>query len=377
VAMRGASQCAVAALLLLSIWSISVDCAPVAPASGAVDAEKSGMESAFTPNTEDVSLIQEDSEAGEGTQVFLDESKDAANGKSANSTNSTNAKEKMIRAGKVRAYMKKIKQYQGLKKERWEPETEQKLASQLVDLDDIMKPSKNDREMEAKLRTGPKRLQVELSLRRLHEHKDQRIREKKAVEQKQKQVEKEKADRAKALAMEEKNMAKQIKKYEKTSISKKFRKKLKDAKKEMGNALKQEDTLKKSPLVQQFSKQYGLDKPAEEEHDYPAAAPASPKGTPQVKPAAQPAAKPAAQPAAKPAAQPAAKPAAQPAAKPAALLGDATPPAPESQAMKEVDSVLDQANNWPSSEERGEEHLDEEEEEEEQEEDEEEEEEEE
>merc|ERR1719446_149943 len=140
-------------------------------------------------DSERVVLLQESMLAEQEVEAFP-----AAAGNSSNSTGKGSGsgsgydKAKAMRQAKVRAYISKIKKFQKLKKQKWDPETEQQLAEKLVMVDDLVKTTKQDRAIENKLRKGaPKGYNVELSLRRFAEGKSQRAKEKKAVEKREKQ----------------------------------------------------------------------------------------------------------------------------------------------------------------------------------------------
>jgi len=262
----------------------------------------------------------------------------AAAGNSSNSTGKGSGsgsgydKAKALRQAKVRAYISKIKTFQKIKKQKWDPETEQQLAEKLVMVDDLMKTTKQDRDIENKLRKGaPKGYNVELSLTRYAEGKSERVKEKKAVEKREKLEAKRKKERNQAREKEQKDIKVQITKYEK-HVPKKLMKKWNKAKKQSDNAMKEETAKKATPEMKAFSKEYALHKNVEKERDYPQ------EGAVPSKTAAA-AAKPAVAAPAPAKVAPAAAP-----AKPAATLGES--PAKDAEAMAEVDDVLRQANDW-------------------------------
>merc|ERR1711990_933931 len=81
-----------------------------------------------------------------------------------------------LRDAKVKAYITKIKKFQQLKKQKWDPEDEEKLANKLVSLDQLAKPTKEERAIEKKVRAG--KYSEELSLSKLDEAKRQKRKEK-------------------------------------------------------------------------------------------------------------------------------------------------------------------------------------------------------
>jgi len=75
-------------------------------------------------------------------------------------------KEGMTKA-KIQQYLRKIREFQRMKKQRWDPSVEQNLAEKLVTVDGLMEQSPEEKELEAKLRKSVKGMKgtgVELSL---------------------------------------------------------------------------------------------------------------------------------------------------------------------------------------------------------------------
>jgi len=251
-----------------------------------------------------------------------------------------------MRGLKINAYIKKIKEFQKIKKQRWDPADEQKLAGQLVDIDELMKSTTEQKAIEKKLRVGPPGYRVELSLKKYDEEKEERKKEKKAAEKKTKQAIRDKKEKDAAAAREEKDITAQIQKYHETALAGKLGKKLKKAKLEYNQAVMTEKKHKGTPSVKAFRKKYGLDKPAEKEPDYPKDAAAAPQKTAAAQKAPA---------AAQKAAAPTAKPAA-PTAKPAAAKPELAESKDQSDESAESDAVdnsvaaaLREANTWPSN----------------------------
>jgi hypothetical protein len=273
----------VAALMLLAC---SVACA--APLAGEDQVDLSAVD-AFE-GIEAVELMQTATAMANATTP-------AANATAPKAKEPKDKKASNMRQLKVNAYIKKIKEFQKIKKQRWDPADEQKLAGQLVDIDALMKTTDDERSMEAQLRTGPKKFSVELSLRKWDEKKEQRKREKKAAEQKTKQAIRDKKERDAAFAKEQKAITAQIKKYHEMSMAGALGKKLKKAKLAYTAAVAAEKKHAGHPSVKEFRKKYRLDTPAEKEPDYPKSAANSTAPAAKAPAAKAPAAKAAAAPA--------------------------------------------------------------------------------
>jgi hypothetical protein len=192
-------------------------------------------------------------------------------------------KSKTLFAAKVNAYVSKIKKVEALKKQHWLPKNEQQLAGKLVQLDDLEKETPAERKIENELRVGVKGTDVELSLRRLHEHRRQKKKEQIAKEKQEKHEKRLKAEKDLAYAREQKAINAQLKKYRKLSVSKKLKKQLTAAKSALDSATLTEKKHKGSSAVKKFAKEYGLNRPAEKEHDYPKG-PASQQTTKKAEP---------------------------------------------------------------------------------------------
>jgi hypothetical protein len=264
-----------------------------------------------------------------------------------------------LRDAKVKAYITKIKKFQQLKKQKWDPEDEEKLANKLVSLDQLAKPTKEERAIEKKVRAG--KYSEELSLSKMDEAKRRKRKERKAQEKKQKQIAKDKAERNAAYEKEQKGIKKQLAKYRKLSVPPSLTAAIKEARRSFNSAQTKETSLKGTSAMKEFSKKYKLNRPADKEPDYPKAAAKGKGGKAAAKPAA-----------------------AKPASKEAQTLGQAAPtemtktiqgklspptddnvetlhghlsppPSDEDKVKKgrevEVDdavsSVLNQANEWP------------------------------
>lgn len=175
-----------------------------------------------------------------------------------------------MHAAKIQAYVKKIKQFQKIKKQRWDPDVEQELAQDLVMVDNLMMKTSEEKDIEQKLRTGNvPGMNIELSLRRQEEHKmNEARREKAETEAKLKEVREKKHNRLR-MAREERAIQRQIRKYEVIAVPKELKGKHIQAKLAYTKARKMEEMAKKSKHYREFAKEYRLNTPAEKNADYP------------------------------------------------------------------------------------------------------------
>lgn len=175
---------------------------------------------------------------------------------------------------KKQAYVAKIKKFQALKKQKWDPDVEQELAQDLMMVDDAMSTSPEEKHIEQQLRTGKvPGMNVEMDLGRLEAGAhDRKQRQKAELEAKRKAMEG-KIKKAKAFAQEQKDIQAQIDKYEKLAVPQQLSDRLSEAEKAFEKASKEEADSKKSEHMQSFAEEHRVWKPAEEESDYPADAP--------------------------------------------------------------------------------------------------------
>lgn len=178
-------------------------------------------------------------------------------------------KAKTLFAAKVNAYVSKIKKVEALKKQHWLGKNEQQLAGKLVQLDAIAKETPAERKIEKELRVGVKGTDVELSFRRLHEHRRQKKKERIAKEKQEKHAQREKAEKDLQYAREQKAINAQLQKYRKLSVSKKLESQLAAAKSALNGAITTEKKHKGSSAVKKFAKEYGLNQSVEKNVDYP------------------------------------------------------------------------------------------------------------
>jgi len=171
---------------------------------------------------------------------------------------------------KIKHYVKKIKEFQKAKNQKWEPLVEQDLAEKLALVDSFEVPTPEELDLEAQLRKGSKpQFKVEMSLRRYNQQAADRRKMKEAEKAKGVKEMKDKAERKQALLRENKDVAKQIAKYRRMAISKKLLLQSTAAKRAVKKAVKVEAKAKKSKHYRAFAKEYSLDKSAEKEGDYP------------------------------------------------------------------------------------------------------------
>jgi len=173
---------------------------------------------------------------------------------------------------KIQAYVAKIKQFQKLKNQKWDPDVEQDLAEKLVMVDSMMDESDEEKEIEKKLRSGNvKGMNVEMSLRKQAQAKIDKAKEDKAdLGAKLKEV-RQKKRASRRMMREERKIQRTIRKYKRLSVPKELKSKHIKAKIEYAKAHKMEEMAKKSKHYVEFAKEYGVDKPAEKEADYPQA----------------------------------------------------------------------------------------------------------
>jgi hypothetical protein len=188
-------------------------------------------------------------------------------------TNSTSKEEEpteSMHAAKVQAYLSKIKEFQKLKKQKWDPLVEDDLAHKLVMVDDLLAMSPEEKEIEHKLRSeGPKNMRVEMDLgREKIEAKMKQTQAEARARMKKKEVA-QKAAQAKAYSEEQKAIQKQIKKYKILAIPTELAKNYKNAATEYKAALTAEDSAKKTPEFEAFSQQHHLNRNVENNPDYP------------------------------------------------------------------------------------------------------------
>jgi len=171
---------------------------------------------------------------------------------------------------KVRNYIKKIKEYQTAKNQKWDPMVEEDLADKLALVDSFDVPTKEELDIEAQLRQGSKpQYRIEMSLRKYSRQAEDRKKQKEAEKAKGIQEQQEKQDRKQALEKENAEATKQIAKYRKLSVSKKLQSQTEEARMAVLSATKLEAKAKKTKHFRSFAKEYSLDKSAEKNADYP------------------------------------------------------------------------------------------------------------
>jgi len=171
---------------------------------------------------------------------------------------------------KIKHYIKKIKEFQKAKNQKWEPLVEQDLAEKLALVDSFEVPTPEELDLEAQLRKGSKpQFKVEMSLRRYDQAAAERKKQKEAEEAKGAKEVKDKAQRKQALLRENKDVAKQIAKYKQMAVSKQLMIKSKAAARAVKRAVKAEAKAKKSKHYKAFAKEYSLNESAEKAGDYP------------------------------------------------------------------------------------------------------------
>jgi len=177
-----------------------------------------------------------------------------------------------LRDAKIKAYVSKIKKVEKLKNEKWDPKNEQQLASKLVILDELSKKTPEERREESLLRRpmgSAKGTDVELSLRRLTEHRRQQRKEQKAKERKEKQELRDKREKDLRFAREQKAINAQIKKYHALATPPKMAKQLKLAREAVKKANAEEKKQRSTESMKSFAKEYGLNRSVEKNPDYP------------------------------------------------------------------------------------------------------------
>merc|ERR1711968_80526 len=165
---------------------------------------------------------------------------------------------------KIKHYIKKIKEFQKAKNQKWEPLVEEDLAEKLALVDSFDVPTPEELDLEAQLRKGSKpQFKVEMSLRRYDQAAAERKKQKEAEEAKGAKEVKDKAQRKQALLRENKDVAKQIAKYKQMAVSKQLMIKSKAAARAVKRAVKAEAKAKKSKHYKAFEKEYSLNESAE------------------------------------------------------------------------------------------------------------------
>jgi len=160
---------------------------------------------------------------------------------------------------KINAYMRKIKLFQRLKKQRWDPIVEEELAQHLVMLDDIMQVTPEEKEIETKLRKKQNGYGVEISLNRRSQER--------STERRQKRGEKRAlrkssfADRRKkrAMAREELRTRKVLARYKKLGVPKELKVKHMMAQQQYKLAVHEEKSKKNDHHYKKFAREYGID----------------------------------------------------------------------------------------------------------------------
>merc|ERR1711988_1452436 len=194
-------------------------------------------------------------------------------------SNATKPVEEEERQAQEQAYLQRIRQFQRLNKQKWDPETEQTLAKDLVEVDNAMRVSPEEKEIERKLCRG--HLPQEMSLRRIEEEKHQR-KQKNQAEKDQQQLQKDaQKEKIQAFAREQKHIAEQIEKYRKLAIPPVLHKQWKAAKKQYLLAVKLETSKKQTPHFKAFKDEYMSKAPVEKQADYPRGIPKDHTSTPQ------------------------------------------------------------------------------------------------
>merc|ERR1711968_79207 len=171
---------------------------------------------------------------------------------------------------KIKHYIKKIKEFQKAKNQKWEPLVEEDLAEKLALVDSFDVPTPEELDLEAQLRKGSKpQFKVEMSLRRYDQAAADRKKMKEAEQAKGSKEIKDKAQRKQALLRENRDVAKQIAKYKQMAVSKKLMIKSKAAARDVKRAVQAEAKAKKSKHYKAFAKEYSLNESAEKAGDYP------------------------------------------------------------------------------------------------------------
>merc|ERR1711871_1264060 len=111
---------------------------------------------------------------------------------------------------KIKHYIKKIKEFQKAKNQKWEPLVEEDLAEKLALVDSFDVPTPEELDLEAQLRKGSKpQFKVEMSLRRYDQAAADRKKMKEAEQAKGAREIKDKAQRKQALLRENRDVAKE------------------------------------------------------------------------------------------------------------------------------------------------------------------------
>jgi len=166
-------------------------------------------------------------------------------------------KEGMAKA-KMQAYMRKIKLFQRLKKQRWDPIVEEKLASDLVSLDDIMQVTPEEKEIETKLRTKMNGYGVEISLNRRSQDRSTERRKKRGKRRSARRSAFIQKSRKRAMAREGIRMKKILARYQTLGVPKELQNKHTKAAMEYKAAVEKEHSKKKTKHFKKFAKEYGI-----------------------------------------------------------------------------------------------------------------------
>ena len=180
-----------------------------------------------------------------------------------------------MQEAKKQAYLAKIKKFQQLKGQKWDPVIEEELARQLLEVDSLMDPTPAEAHLEQQLRqpAGIPGFEVEMSLRKYEQSKGMRAMEAKGMRKAKSNESKQKRSKRRAMRKEKRAIRRQLRKYEKLSVPRSLKTKWIRAKIGYRRAVKKEKMAKKSKHFQEFSKEHRLDSPAENAPDYPGAKP--------------------------------------------------------------------------------------------------------